>query len=189
MTPAAPASSSATYRLHVPVGQEARGNFAHAPLAHDRLDQDSGGPLTGRRFDGGNVEGGDLVEAVGRRTETFEMLRLRACRDGGERPAVEGAFEGDEPVALGRAGLEVIAAGGLDRALDRFGTRIGKKRHVGEGRGAEPLGQTLLLWDAVQIGDVPQPFRLLGQSAHEMRMGMAERGHGDAARKVEIALA
>ncbi len=53
----------------------------------------------------------------------------------------------------------------------------------------KPLGQPLLLGDAVQIGDVPQFLGLLGQRLHEMRMRMAERGHRHAAREVEIALA
>ena len=149
----------------------------------------AGGRLADRRLDGSDVEGRDLVEPFGRRAEALEMLRLAAGGDGGERPAVERAFEGNEPIALGRAGFEVIAAGGLDGALDRFRAGIGEKRHVGEGGGAEPLGQTLLLGDAVQIGHMPQFLRLLVQSAHEMRMGMAERGHRHPARKVEIALA
>ena len=47
--------------------------------------------------------GRDLIEAIDRRAKALEMLRLAAGGDGGERPAVKGAFEGDEPVALGRA--------------------------------------------------------------------------------------
>ena len=83
----------------------------------------------------------------------------------------------------------MIAARGLDRAFDRLGAGIGEERHVGEGRGAEPLGEALLLGDAMQIGDMPELLRLLGQRLHEMRMRVAERGDRHAAREVEIALA
>ena len=75
------------------------------------------------------------------------------------------------------------------RALDRLGAGIGEERHVGEGGGAQPLGQALLLGDAMQIGDMPQSLGLLGQRLHEMRMRVAERGDRHAAREVEIALA
>ena len=45
----------------------------------------------------------DLVEAVDRRPEALQMLGLAAGGDGGERPAVERAFERDEAIALRRA--------------------------------------------------------------------------------------
>ncbi len=136
-----------------------------------------------------DVERGDLIEAVDRRTEPFEMLGLAPGGDRGQRPAVERALERHQPIALRRARLEMIAARRLDGAFDRFRAGIGEERHVGEGGRAQPLGQTLLLGDAVQIGDVPQSVRLLGQSAHEMRMRVAERGDRHAAREVEIAVA
>ena len=74
-----------------------------------------------------DIERGHLVEAVDRRAEAFEMLCLAACGDGGERPAMEGAVEGDKPVALGRAMREMIAPRGLDRAFDGLGTGIGEE--------------------------------------------------------------
>src|SRR5206468_3397023 len=99
------------------------------------------------------------------------------------------AFEGDEAIALGRAVLEVIAASGLDGAFDRLGPGIGEEYVVGKGGAAQPLAEPLLLGNAVQIGDVPELLRLLGQYLDEMGVGMAERSHGDAAGEVEIALA
>ena len=141
--------------------EEAPGDLAHAALAHDRLDQDSGRFIADRRLDGVDVERSHLVEAVDRRSEAFEMLGLAAGSDRGERPAMEGAVEGDEPVALGRAMLEVIAARCLDRAFDRLGAGIGEEHHVGEGCGGEPRGEPLLLGDAMQIGDMPELFCLL----------------------------
>jgi hypothetical protein len=41
----------------------------------------------------------------------------------------------------------------------------------------------------MQIGDVPELLRLLGQGLDEMRMRVTERGHRHATREVEIALA
>ena len=76
--------------------RNAPGNFPHAALAHDRLDEDSGRRLADRRLDRADIAGSDMVEAVDRRAEAFEMLCLAAGGDGGERPAVKRAFEGDE---------------------------------------------------------------------------------------------
>ncbi len=44
-----------------------------------------------------------LVEALDLRSEAFEIFLLAAGRDRGERAAVEGALEGDDAKALGRA--------------------------------------------------------------------------------------
>ena len=169
--------------------EEAPRDLAHAALAHDRLDQDPGGFIADRRLDRVHVERIDLVEAVDRRAEAFEMLGLRASGDGCERPAVEGAFEGDEPVALGRAVLEMIAPRGLDCAFDGLGAGIGEEHHVGEGRRGEPRPEPLLLGDAMQIGDVPELVGLLGERRDQTRMRVPERGDGHAAGEVEIALA
>jgi hypothetical protein len=49
--------------------------------------------------------------------------------------------------------------------------------------------EALLAGDVVQVGHVPDLFRLLRQRLDEMRMRMAERGDGDATREVEITLA
>ncbi len=117
------------------------------------------------------------------------MLGLAAGGDGGKGAPMKGALEGDEAIALRRAVLEMIAARGLDRAFDRLGAGIGEEHPVREGRGAEPRRETLLLGDAIQIRDVPELVRLLGQCLDEMGMGVAERRHRHAAREVEIAVA
>ena len=59
--------------------EEAPGDLAHAALAHDRLDEDSGRFIADRRLDGIDVERSHLVEAVDRRSEAFEMLGLAAA--------------------------------------------------------------------------------------------------------------
>ena len=102
---------------------------------------------------------------------------------------MKGAFERDEAITLRRAVLEVIAARGFDRAFDRLGAGIGEEHIVGEGRVGEPFGESRLLRDLMQIGDVPQLLRLLGQRLDEMRMRVPERRHRHAAREVQITLA
>ena len=137
------------------IPQERPGHFAHAALAHDRLDHDSGGGVADGSLNGADIAGSDMVEAVDGRAEALEMLGLAAGRDGGERPAVEGALEGDEAVALRRSLREMIAARDLHRALNRLGAGIGEEHIVGEGFLAEPRREPLLPGDAMQIGHMP----------------------------------
>ena len=128
---------------------------------------------------GADIAGSDMVEAVDRGAEALEVLGLPAGGDGGERPAVKGAFEGDEAVALRLSLLEMIAARDLHRAFDRLGAGIGEEHIVGEGLLAEPRRQPLLSRDAMQIGHMPQFFGLLGERLDEMRMRVAERRYRD----------
>ena len=137
------------------IPQERPGHFAHAALAHDRLDHDSGGGVANGSLNGADIAGCDMVEAIDGRAEALEMLGLAAGRDGGKRPAVEGALEGDEAVALGRSLAEMIAARDLHRAFNRLGAGIGEEHVVGEGFLAEPRSEPLLPGDAMQIGHMP----------------------------------
>ena len=76
---------------------------AHAALALHRLDQDAGGLRADRLLHGFEIAMRHLVKTVHRRAETFEIF----CGAGGgerrQRAAVEGAFEGDDAIALGMA--------------------------------------------------------------------------------------
>jgi hypothetical protein len=53
----------------------------------------------------------------------------------------------------------------------------------------QAVGQALELGDAEQVGDVPEPAGLLGDGGHEVRVGVAQAGHGDAGAEVEHASA
>ena len=117
--------------------EEAPRDLTHAAFAHDRLDQNSCGLVADRPLDGHDVQCLDLVEPVDRGAEAFEMLGLTAGGDGGKRAAMKRALEGDKPVALRRAVLEMIAARGLDRAFDGLGTGIGEEHPIREGRRAD----------------------------------------------------
>src|SRR6185312_5501383 len=73
---------------------------AHAALALYRLDQDAGGVRADRLLDGFEVAMRHLVEAVHRRAKTLEIFRRPGGGQRRQRAAVEGAFEGDDAVAL-----------------------------------------------------------------------------------------
>jgi len=101
---------------------------------------------------------------------------------------MKGAFESDEAIALRIAGSRVIFARHLDRAFQRFGTRVLKKDGIGKAGRAKPVGKLLAFRNAIEIGDVPNFVRLLGQRLDQMRMGVSQPIDGDASRKVEIPL-
>ncbi len=105
------------------------------------------------------------------------------------RSAVEGAFERDDPGLVRMAARIMVFARRLDRAFAGLRPGIGEEDEIGKGRGDQPLGELLGLRDLEEIGRVPEPLTLRGQRFHEMGMCMAERRHGDAATKIEKALA
>jgi hypothetical protein len=102
---------------------------------------------------------------------------------------VEGAFKCDDAETLRLAAGKLIVARHLDRAFDRLGAGILEKYRIGKAQRAQPVGQPLGFRDAVQVGDVPELLRLLGQRRDHVRMRVAERVDGDARGKIEIALA
>ena len=77
----------------------------------------------------------------------------------------------------------------LDDAFHRLGAGIGEKHLVGEGHGAQPVGQPLALRDAIEVGDVDDLLGLLGDRLDHVRMRMAERVDRDARGEIEIAVA
>ncbi len=111
---------------------------------------------------------------------------LPAGRDGRQRAAVEGALEGDQPVALRDALGEMPAARRLDGAFERLGAGVREEHAVRERILDQPPAQRLLPRDLVEVGDVPQLAGLLGERLDQMRMGMAERVHRDPRGEVEI---
>ena len=125
----------------------------------------------------------DDREARQQRREAVEHLGLVGRADRRHRPPVEGVREGDQLVLVGIALGVMIAARGLDRALDRLGARIGEEHRVGEGQVDQPLRQRLALRAAVEVGDVHQRRRLLLDRLGQMRMAVAEQIDRDAAAK------
>ena len=82
----------------------------------------------------------------------------------------------------------MILARHFDRAFQRLGTRVLEKYSVGKTRRAEPVRQLLAFGDPVEIGDVPDLVRLLGQRLDQLRMRVAECINGNAGGKIEVAL-
>ena len=123
------------------------------------------------------------------RAEAVEMLLVLGGGERRQRPAVERAFEGDDAVALGMAVGGLVLPHHLDDAFHRLGAGIGEKHLVGEGHGAQPVGQPLALRDAVEVGDVDDLLGLLGDRLDHLRMRMAERIDRDAGGEIEIAVA
>ena len=107
----------------------------------------------------------------------------------GERPAVEGAFESDDPIAFRCAIGRVVFARHLDGAFHRFGAGIADEDDVGEARIAQPLGNAFSLGHLVEVGNVPDFLRLRGQRGDHVRMRVPQRIDRDAGGEVEIALA
>ena len=171
------------------VAQGLPGHRPEAALALDGLDQDGGRLVRDGRLEGIHVAERHLFETGRPGAEPFQIFGLAAGGDRGDRPAMEGALEGDDADALGLASGVEMAARGLDRALDRLGARIGEEDPVGEGRRAQALGETRLSRNLVEVRGVPQPAGLRGQRRDQVRMGVAERVDGDAAAEIEIGLA
>ena len=102
---------------------------------------------------------------------------------------MERAFEGERAVALGMAVNRLAPARHLDRRLVGLGARIGEENKVGEGRVDEAPGKALAFGVLIEVRNMPQLRALIRQRFDEMRMGVADRGHGDAGAEIEIALA
>ena len=130
-----------------------------------------------------------LVETLDDRAEAFEIFFLPAGGERGQRAAVEGALEGDDPIAFRCAVRRVVFARHLDGAFHRFGAGIAEEDDVGEARVAQPLRNAFGLGHLIEIGDVPELLRLRGQRGDHARMRVPQRIDGDPGGEVEIALA
>ena len=168
--------------------QELGRHHAHPALAHDRLDQDRGGRRTDRALGRFEIGKRHLVKAVEYGAEAVEIFLLAAGRQRRQGAAVEGAFEGNDAETFRLAARRLVFARHLDGAFHRLGAGIGEKHDIGEACLAEPLGQPLGLRDSIEIGNVPQLRRLLGDRRDQMRMRVAERVDRDARGEVEVAL-
>ncbi len=131
---------------------------------------------------------GILVEAVDLGAEAVEIFGLPAGGDHRQRPTVERALEGQHPIALGMAVDRMPPTRHLHRRLVGLGARIGEEDKVGEGRLGKTAREALALGILVEVRNVPQFRALIDEGFDEVRMGVADRGHGDAGAEIEIAL-
>jgi hypothetical protein len=100
---------------------------------------------------------------------------------------VERAFDRDDAVAFGMAGVVLILAARLNDAFHRFGARVAEEHGVGKAVGDQLRGDPFLAGHAIDIRGVPHLAQLRGQRGQQARMSMAERSHGDTRGIVEIA--
>ena len=107
-----------------------------------------------------------LVEAVHARPEAVEILGVAGGGERGQRAAVERTFESNHPGALGLALGEVVVPRHLQRALDRFSTRIAEEHLVGKALFAQPRRQLLAVHQAGPL-DLGGLLEVLGGLHHE----------------------
>ena len=162
---------------------------AHSAFALDRLDQETRSLRTDRRLGFVEIVEFDIFETGKQRQEARVELFLIRSTDRAHRAPVKGVAEGDnlEPVRI--AAVLVIGAHRLDRAFDRFGTRIGEEHRIGESEIDKALRQMLALRAAIEVRDVHQGLRLARDGAGQPRMRMAQRIDGNPCREIEVALA
>jgi hypothetical protein len=119
-----------------------------AALALHRLDDDRGGILADHRPHLVEIAEGDMVEARQVGAKAIEVFLVAGGGERRQRPAVERAGAGDDPMFFGMAGLILVLADHLDRQLHRLGAGIAEEDAVGEAVRDEPLGEALLAGDA-----------------------------------------
>ncbi len=129
----------------------ARRGGAHPAFALDRFDKDRRRLRADRRAHFVQIAKGNVVEAVHRRPETFEVGLVPRRGEGRQGTAVERAFAGDNAVALRMAVVRLVLAGDLERQLARLGPRIPEEHGVGERVLDETLRQPLLAWDLEEV--------------------------------------
>src|SRR5262249_6877321 len=130
----------------------------------------------------------DVLEAARKRLEAVMVLLLGRRGDSGQGPAVESTAHRDDVAAVARSVLLGPLPGQLDRRLVGLGSGVREEHPVGERVVAEQLGQVRLRRNVKEVRDVEQRRRLLPHRTHDFGMAMAQRGHRDAPREVEILL-
>ena len=119
--------------------------------------------------------------------ERLLLLRLPGRRQGRERPAVERAVHGHDVVALLAAARLAVAPGELDRALVRLRARV-REEHASapaEER-VEPGGQPGLEVVVIEVGDVRERARLVGERIGDGGMRVPDRRDGEPRQEVEV---
>src|SRR5438477_126039 len=125
----------------------------------------------------------NMCHSGNERGEAATLLRLRRCeRERSHGASVEGAIEGDEPLALG------VIASQLERALHGLGSRVPKIELMRTGHGRDPAEAFGELRHGfvveVSAGHVDQLTSLALNGAHHVRMTVARGCDGDAGGKV-----
>src|SRR6187397_2261345 len=131
--------------------QECRRCDPHTTFALDRFDKNCSRRRPDRALDRFKVTKRDLVEAVDRRSEAFQIFLVTGCGDCSQSAPMEGAFKCDDAIPLGLAGGRLILALHLDRALDRLSAGILEEHGVGKADRAQPIGELFAFRDAEKV--------------------------------------
>src|SRR6185437_4680212 len=138
-----------------------------------------------QRFD---VVVGDHAEARNQRLEPYVVFFLAGRAQRAEGAAVERTERGNDLEAAGAA-VVAPAPRQLKRGLVGFRARVAKEQPPVAKMPAQPRGQPRHRFGVKDVGDVSELFGLLLDRAHDARMAVAERRHGEAAEKIQIAVA
>ena len=127
-----------------------------------------------------------MCEAAGLRTEAGGVLRLAACGDRKQRPAVEGIERRDHAHFRSAEVIVCVAPRKLEGRFVGFRTRVAEEHALGKGCVDQFLRQPQRRFIGHPVGDVPDRARLLVERAYQRRMAMAECGDRDSAGEVDV---
>ncbi len=200
---AQPATGAADARLHL-VEEEQRAVLVadlpqllqvagrrgeHASLALHRLDHDARDVRAHHRAHRRGVSIGDVCHARERGAEALLILGVPGEGHRAHGPPVKRVVEGDEAIALGLAVDEEPAARELEHRLVGLRAGVAEEGAIEAELLAELVGEADVLGVVEIIGSVEEARGLLGDGRGEPRVGVAERGDGDAGAEVEVASA
>ena len=170
---------------------QVRGRRGHdAALALHRFEHDGRDTVVERGGERVEVVERNLPEPARQRLERLLLLGLAGRRERGERAAVERAVRADHVVPLGTTVLLAVTPRELDRALVRLGAGVGEEHaSVAAEQRVEALGDARLHVVVIEVRDVQQRARLLGDRVGDFGVRVAERRDREPAEEVEVPVA
>ena len=157
------------------------GDAAFALYAFNQYGGGGGGKGFARRIE---IVEGNMPEAGNQRLETFLHFLLTGGGDAGEGAPVKGVFRGEN---LKAAFVMAKLAREFVETFVGLGAGIAEEDLAGCKMLDDALGEASLRLVVIEIGDVQEFLRLLGEGGGDFRMRVAEGAHGDAAAEVEVA--
>jgi hypothetical protein len=122
-----------------------------AAFALHRLDQDAGSGFVDGCFQCLMVAESNLLETRHARLKSLKIFLVTGCGKRCKGAAMEGAFKGDDGVALGTAVGGVILPGHLDGAFKCLGARVAEEHGVGKSQFDQPLRQPFLARHLIDV--------------------------------------
>ena len=163
-----------------------RRRLQHASFGLDAFDQHGRGRGRNRPAHGVQVVERHMPEARNHGFKPLLDLVLAGGGDACQRPAVKGIQRCED---LEPAFLVAELAGELEQAFVGLAAAVAEKHLAGTDFVHQRLRQAALRLVIVEIRDVNQLARLLGQRFGDGRVRVPERGHRNAAAEVQVTLA